>query len=874
MSAVGAGRESCRNRCGGPKGKKNENRGPREEVYQGGRFMSSISQSFREWLVGKIESVLSQTTSPPPFLIWCDPEEEWLDLLRTASESSDFRLWAPERRESAEHELIIRDRWHKSERTPRVIWLPVSQKEITWFKVFELEAQTVWEKTLIQALRDYGVRIPREHEMELNSLLPAHAKEWFDEPKTTWKELTPGSAKGTLMDDHRMLQVLAAGDGEFSRLEKEDRFAIFARRATEDFGLPDPTGMDEKGWRIAATARLLATEAAQGSPESPPSEGDRIIPPGLARDRALQLLKAWQSNIHYIPSFERFVQKADGTLGLTYWARNLSTPPRSYSSRAVEETLLERLTTQLDCMEELEALIHELERNLQVVKRRQEGFWGTLATHAVGWKYLVQLADAASLLVENAESEQLWKSAMDAVEWYSSRGWQLDQAGETLFLESPEMPKNLHRTRARLRRGYLRAFDRINRAFSDLLAANFDDILGLPTAGEIAQNVLEASRGPTSIIFLDACRLDLGYRLVGLLNESEPVERATLQIAAAPVPTITALGMAFAMPVKREIMTVTLSEDKNSFCVKAEGFEGDLILAEQRRKWLGKNIGVKEFLTISDVLDSDKLKSPGRSRKVLIVHGSEFDSEGHEGQLKLEGAEDHLERYARTIRRLQTIGYKRIIIVTDHGFFHWQPEVDEVQEKPSGELLWISRRAVVGRSLSHPSAVRLPVLSSDLEAMVPRSVNAFRTYGGLGFFHGGATLQELVIPVIVASWPAKAAKVDVVLKPVGHISSETPRVQIQAGTKGQGKLFADANQLARRAVVKIKNPSTGKIVFLHPEPVTVQPEGDAETVQLQLVDPRPTLSYGTSLVVEVLDAEDEEILDREEIKLKVDIDEW
>jgi len=93
--------------------------------------MTPASQSFREWLVGEIEAVLGRNTSPPPFLIWCDPDEEWLD-----------------------------------------------------------------------------------------------------EPITTWKGLTPGSAKGTLVDDQRVLQVLAGSDGEFSRLKKE--------------------------WRISATARLLA----------------------------------------------------------------------------------------------------------------------------------------------------------------------------------------------------------------------------------------------------------------------------------------------------------------------------------------------------------------------------------------------------------------------------------------------------------------------------------------------------------------------------------------------------------------------------------------------------------------------------------------
>ena len=105
-------------------------------------------------------------------MIWCDPDEEWLDLLHTVAESSGFEFWAPGRREGAEHELIIRDRFHKSERVQRIVWLPVSRKEIKWFKVFELEAQYVWEKSLMQALRDYGVRIPRDYEVVLNPLLP------------------------------------------------------------------------------------------------------------------------------------------------------------------------------------------------------------------------------------------------------------------------------------------------------------------------------------------------------------------------------------------------------------------------------------------------------------------------------------------------------------------------------------------------------------------------------------------------------------------------------------------------------------------------------------------------------------------------------
>jgi hypothetical protein len=163
-----------------------------------------------------------------------------------------------------------------------------------------------------------------------------------------------------------MFQVLAGDAGEFDRLRAEDRFVIFARRATEDFGLPDPTDRDEGSWRVAATAQLLCSEAAAACYQEPPREPDRIIPAGLARKRALDLLKAWQNHVHYIPTFEQLVSQAEATIGLTYWARNLSTLPRSQSSRVVEMTLFRHIADRLDRLEEVNALTQELERNLHI----------------------------------------------------------------------------------------------------------------------------------------------------------------------------------------------------------------------------------------------------------------------------------------------------------------------------------------------------------------------------------------------------------------------------------------------------------------------------------------------------------------------------
>jgi len=404
------------------------------------------------------------------------------------------------------------------------------------------------------------------------------------------------------------------------------------------------------------------------------------------------------------------------------------------------------------------------------------------------------------------------------------------------------------------------------------LAKRKGNVFELPTAGEVALAELPRDNSPTALVFLDACRLDLGWRLAQLLNQGEPAQRATVITAVAPVPSITSLGMSFALPIKRDSLHVTLAADGKTFQVTVDGFDGDLKWAEQRRKWLKENLGVKDWLEIEEVLDGESLKKPGRSRRLIAVHADEFDS--HDGQLKITGADDHLRRYVQAIRRLRDFGYNRVIVVSDHGFFHWQPDDHEVVDgTPTGDVLWKHRRAMVGHDLSHPSAVHMEILQSDLEVVVPRSTSAFHTYGALGFFHGGATLQEMIIPVVVAIWPTKARKVNVVLKPVGHITSESPRIQVQAAATGQ--LFnADVNVLARRVVVKVKDPTSGRLVFRHSEPITIEPEGTSVTVQLQLVEPKPQLAYETPLIVEVLDADDEELLVREDVNLKIDISDW
>lgn len=172
--------------------------------------MTDTSPSFHTWLSSKIRAVFKK---PDAWILWCDPRQEWLDILKKAADG--FELWA----DPEEHELVLRNRFVQEPRRSRIVWLPVSHDDVTWFKVFEPEADFIWETSLLSALRDFGVQIPGDREDELAPLLATYAYERFDSPKADWKDFTAGAAKGELINDRRMLEVLAGNSGEFEALK-------------------------------------------------------------------------------------------------------------------------------------------------------------------------------------------------------------------------------------------------------------------------------------------------------------------------------------------------------------------------------------------------------------------------------------------------------------------------------------------------------------------------------------------------------------------------------------------------------------------------------------------------------------------------------
>ena len=471
--------------------------------------------------------------------------------------------------------------------------------------------------------------------------------------------------------------------------------------------------------------------------------------------------------------------------------------------------------------------------------------------------------------------QKSWAALEDAVSWYTSKGWKVDHTGERILSEDPGLPDALLAVRAMLRRAYQRTLDATNIKLSELLYQAGSEPNINYSGDSISELVESAStRNPVAVLVLDAFRFDLGMRLSGLINNGEPVERSIVDAARSPLPSITPIGMALCLPgLKDEVKIKVSASTKPEFSITVEGFKGNLALASDRRRCLKNHYKLKDtaFLTVSEILDASKTdfvncKERG---KLLFIFGSEFDTEGHSGQLQIKGGDFQLDRYHKVIRLLREGGYYTIAVVTDHGFFRWEPVMDEVEPKPEGEILWDSRRAVIGRNLKSSTSLKFELPGSDLECMVPRSVNAYKTYGKIGFFHGGATLQELIIPVIVARWPQKTQKVKAVIKPIEQITTLAPRIEIEPGQSG---LFdaTDRKLTGRRVIVKVVQPGSGRLIFISEESVAIEPGGDRQAFPLVF---KNKAEFGEKLEICLLDDDDEEILETRPVVFRVEADE-
>jgi len=326
------------------------------------------------------------------------------------------------------------------------------------------------------------------------------------------------------------------------------------------------------------------------------------------------------------------------------------------------------------------------------------------------------------------------------------------------------------------------------------------------------------------VIISDAMRYEIGDELLGLIRQEDRYS-AELEPALSTLPSYTQLGMAALLPNKSLAIA---DNDTGTVLVDGQSSQGTVNRTKILQAALdgrGQAVKAEDFMQ----LNRDDSRELLKGNDVLYIYHNRIDHTGDkmhsEGQA-FEAAEQTLGDLIRLIKKLTAANANNLLITADHGFIYQNRELDEsdfLGDAVSGDdIRYRDRRFVLGKGLSaspafhHFSSEQLG-LDGDMEVQIPKSINRLRLKGsGSRFVHGGASLQEVVIPVLKvnkkrqsdvsavevdilrgASSVITSGQLAVTLYQSGPVTEKVQPRHLRAGIYTQsGELISDSHELS------------------------------------------------------------------------------
>ncbi|MGY0497655.1 BREX-1 system phosphatase PglZ type A [Nocardia sp. FBN12] len=254
------------------------------------------------------------------------------------------------------------------------------------------------------------------------------------------------------------------------------------------------------------------------------------------------------------------------------------------------------------------------------------------------------------------------------------------------------------------------------------------------------------------VIVSDALRYEVADELSSKIR-GENKFSAAIDAMLGVLPSYTQLGMAALLPHT----TLAHSEGGDPVLVDGQRSDGTTNRDKILNSVGGAAIQAKDFVEMKPA-DRRDLYS---SNQVVYVYHDTIDATGDKAVSEhraFTAAADAVRELIDIVKKLASANATNIIVTADHGFLYQRSKLAaqfNLTVKPQGEqIVKSTRRYVLGRGFKKDSAFTTfqpdqVGLSSELEMQIPNSIQRIVQPGaGFQFVHGGASLQEIVVPVI------------------------------------------------------------------------------------------------------------------------------
>lgn len=262
------------------------------------------------------------------------------------------------------------------------------------------------------------------------------------------------------------------------------------------------------------------------------------------------------------------------------------------------------------------------------------------------------------------------------------------------------------------------------------------------------------------VIISDAMRYEVADELGSLIRQEDRFD-ATLEAVLGVLPSYTQLGMAALLPHS----TLKHSADAKTVLTDGRPTNNTAFRAKVLEAVGGTAIQAEDF----KALHAEERRELYKANRVLYLYHNRIDAIGDKPSTErqvFEAADDTLQDIVDLVKKLANANATNIFITADHGFlFQDDPLADAffLSTQPQGDdIKVVNRRFVLGKGLKVDNAfVTFEAaqlgLQGDLEVQVPKSIHRLRLAGGGSrFVHGGATLQEVVVPVLMVNKKRKS----------------------------------------------------------------------------------------------------------------------
>ncbi len=261
--------------------------------------------------------------------------------------------------------------------------------------------------------------------------------------------------------------------------------------------------------------------------------------------------------------------------------------------------------------------------------------------------------------------------------------------------------------------------------------------------------ILEREQTRIFVIISDALRYEAAYELYGKLKEREN-GKSSINPMVASYPTYTQLGMASLLPHKE-----LEADEKKGILADGQSTKG----LDNRRRILQSVEPHSEVLKLKELLDmkTSEVDQVLKGKRLVYLYHDHIDALGDSAKSEREtyrAVHQAISDLEYAVDRLSRLQAKRIFITADHGFLFQFKQIESHGKIPAveGQVMDHNRRFAIGHNLSVPEgSIKLNERQSSLqnvEVVLAKSINRFKTGGGLQFIHGGALPQEAVVPLI------------------------------------------------------------------------------------------------------------------------------